>query len=176
MLFFSSFVVLTPNGQFLDCATIAFSERHVTSSSFVNDKWVGATHTGIYVPARMVLATCINCTSNSHNLLKVYLCKRQLAANTSQSGLSIAATSWVVSGHTLESSTFVNINEFSVHDCYCNANIDCIYWPIVWFDVKHAAGTTNNNLLTPSYQLTNLGKVSYHSALNPSLPFAKNKE
>jgi len=59
----------------------------------------------------MVLATCINCNSNIHTLLKVYV-KGSWLQTYHKSESSIAAISWVVSGHTLESSTFVNINEF----------------------------------------------------------------
>jgi len=33
--FFSSTVVLTPHGQLLDCASIAFSERYVSALSYV---------------------------------------------------------------------------------------------------------------------------------------------
>ena len=31
VIYFKSIVLLTPNGQFLDCASFAFSERHVAS-------------------------------------------------------------------------------------------------------------------------------------------------
>lgn len=87
--------------------------RYVTLSSFVNDTSGGATNTGICVSARMVKATCISCENNIHALYKVKISKRQFAAaNYDNRSSPLKATSRVVSGHTLKSSTFVNINEF----------------------------------------------------------------
>jgi hypothetical protein len=43
-IFYSSIVVLTPNGQLLDCATTVFRERYSsTAARSVNPRWMNLT-------------------------------------------------------------------------------------------------------------------------------------